>query len=258
METNTARRSSAPHGWGLRVWSVSRSSRPTMHRITHSKQACTVGNADQLSGHCFARRIIFTLSDRSAAFFRARPPRGFFSAPRGAISAARRRRRKFSGGGQACDFRAGCGLMGELTCGGRCLVIDGDGHDAAPRGESSITCGAKRTESGPLRAQARSARTVMAQRALGGARKALLRDRSTDSHTLTCKQARLAYGAASCSRSSALRARSIYRTTMRMESLLNSAPMQSCNYGLYDGIHYGASVARAVWAAQLEIRRSSG
>ena len=51
---------------------------------------------------------------------------------------------------------------------------------------------------------------------------------------------------------------SIYRTTMRMESLLNSAPMQSCNYGLYDGIHYGASVARAVWAAQLEVRRSSG
>ena len=40
----------------------------------------------------------------------------------------------------------------------------------------------------------------MAQRALGGARKALLRDRSTDSHKLTCKQARLAYGGAtSCS-----------------------------------------------------------
>ena len=190
--------------------------------------------------------------------FCARLPPGAVSAPIGAISPARRRRRKFSRGGQACDFRAGCGLMGELTCGGRCLVIDGDGHDAAPRGESSITCSAKRTESGPLRAQARSARTVMAQRALGGARKALLRDRSTDSHTLTCKQARLAYGGASCSRSSALRARSIYRTTMRMESLLNSAPMQSCNYGLYDGIHYGASVARAVWAAELEVRRSSG
>ena len=159
METNTARRSSAPHGWGLRVWSVSRSSRPTTHRITHSEQACTVGNADQLSGHCFARRIIFTLSDRSAAFFRARAPRGFFSAPRGAISAARRRRRKFSGGGQACDFRAGCGLLGKLTCGGRCLVIDGDGHDAAPRRgrQSPAARNALNSQSGPLRAQARSA-----------------------------------------------------------------------------------------------------
>ena len=78
----TARRSSAPHGWGLRVWSVSRSSRPTTHRITHSEQACTVGNADQLSGHCFAWRIIFTLSDRSAAFFRAPPPRKCFCAAR--------------------------------------------------------------------------------------------------------------------------------------------------------------------------------
>ena len=102
--------------------------------------------------HFHPKRSICSLFSRA-------PPRGFFSAPRGAISAARRRRRKFSGGGQACDFRAGCGLLGKLTCGGRCLVIDGDGHDAAPRRgrQSPAARNALNSQSGPLRAQARSA-----------------------------------------------------------------------------------------------------
>ena len=154
-------------------------------------------------------RVWPTCQQNSSLFSRA-PIQKFSSAAR---RQARRRRRKISGTSPTCRFleeirpsRApACSPCGPAPAASRAACSawlhrhrdHGTFNLRRSNAPSGQCCAA-------LRAR-RGAQMVTAQRVLGGARKALLRDRSTDSHTLTCKQARLAYGAASCSRSSALR-----------------------------------------------------